>query len=412
MQRILRRRKVLGWILLVLILIVVGSVLFRSPFPPIEIKPEALIDNVFPLGPLGDFDLDNTLISAWIAIGVLTLLSFLVTRRMELIPRGLQNFVEAILEWFLNLVESIAGRENGRRFFPIVASIFFFVLVANWISLVPGFGTIGNVESADEVIEEIIEEQAEDAGISVADAEEQLVAYLHLVEAGGEIPEHLEVGAEIFAELEDVDLQLLDEIGPFRVLPLSLSDQKISASEYLELKERGELSQGKSVGFVVPFFRNANTALNTTLALALVGMFFVEYWGVRSVGFFRYSAKFFNFGRLRRGEIVSGLLDVFVGGLEALSEVARIISFTFRLFGNMFAGEILILVMTFLIPLAVVLPFYGLELFVGFIQAIIFSILTLIFAVIAVAAHGEEAHEEGGETREPAETSTEGIREV
>ena len=88
----------------------------------------------------------------------------------------------------------------------------------------------------------------------------------------------------------------------------------------------------------------------------------------------------------------SGLIDIFVGGLEALSELIRIVSFTFRLFGNMTAGEILIMVAAFLLPMAVGWMVYGLELFIGFIQALVFSGLTLAFVSMAVISHEEEAH--------------------
>ena len=95
--------------------------------------------------------------------------------------------------------------------------------------------------------------------------------------------------------------------------------------------------------------------------------------------------------RLMRGNPM-GVIDFFVGILEFIAEVARLVSFTFRLFGNMLAGEILLLMMTFLIPLLLALPFYGLELLIGFIQAIIFGGLTLIFLTLAVQPHEEEAH--------------------
>jgi F-type H+-transporting ATPase subunit a len=97
--------------------------------------------------------------------------------------------------------------------------------------------------------------------------------------------------------------------------------------------------------------------------------------------------------------------------LEGVSEIARLISFTFRLFGNMFAGEILIFVMMFLIPLGLAVPFYGLELFVGFIQAIIFAVLTLMFAVIAVTAHGHDEHSEA-EAEIPAQVEGTGPEEL
>ncbi len=87
---------------------------------------------------------------------------------------------------------------------------------------------------------------------------------------------------------------------------------------------------------------------------------------------------------------MTGVINIFIGLLEGLSEFIRIISFTFRLFGNMTAGEILLLVATFLVPWIFALPFYGLELLVGFVQALIFAGLTLVFLTVATAAHGEE----------------------
>ena len=123
----------------------------------------------------------------------------------------------------------------------------------------------------------------------------------------------------------------------------------------------------------------------------MVSFVFVEFWGIKSLRL-SYFGKFFRFGALLRGRIFEGLIDVFVGVLEMLSEFIRIVSFTFRLFGNMTAGEILVLVSAFLVPFVATVGVYGLELLVGFIQALIFSGLTLVFAAIAITAHHEEAH--------------------
>ncbi len=149
------------------------------------------------------------------------------------------------------------------------------------------------------------------------------------------------------------------------------------------INEEGEITRH--------LLRPAGTDLNMPLALAIISFVFVEFWGIRVLGF-RYFGKFFRFGALLRGNIFQGLVDIFVGFLELLSEFVRIISFTFRLFGNMTAGEILLLVTAFLIPFVFSLPFYGLELLVGFIQALIFSGLTLVFVTIAVTPHGGEEH--------------------
>jgi F-type H+-transporting ATPase subunit a len=123
----------------------------------------------------------------------------------------------------------------------------------------------------------------------------------------------------------------------------------------------------------------------------------VEFWGLQSLGL-GYLKKFFAFGAiLKKGPL--GIIDIFVGLLELVSELSRMISFTFRLFGNIFAGSVLMLMMTFLTPFVLILPFYGLELFVGAIQAFVFAVLTLVFAMSAVSHHGDDEHhveEHGG----------------
>ena len=137
------------------------------------------------------------------------------------------------------------------------------------------------------------------------------------------------------------------------------------------------------------FLRPAGTDLNMPLALALISFFVVEYLGFRAHGV-GYLGEFIRFGNLLRGRILTGLIDLFVGVLEAVSHVVRVVSFTFRLFGNMTAGEILLLVTSFLVTFIFSVPFYGLELMVGLIQGVIFAALTVVFAAIAVAPHEAE----------------------
>ena len=120
------------------------------------------------------------------------------------------------------------------------------------------------------------------------------------------------------------------------------------------------------------------------MAIAIVAMVLVHFWGFSILGFGSHLSKFINFK--------SGPVGFFVGILEGISEFARIISFTFRLFGNIFAGEVLLFAMAFLLPLIGIIPFLGLELFVGLIQALIFSVLTLVFASMATVSHGDEGH--------------------
>jgi F-type H+-transporting ATPase subunit a len=150
-------------------------------------------------------------------------------------------------------------------------------------------------------------------------------------------------------------------------------------------------------------FRAANTDVNVPLSIALMSFFFVESWGMRAIGVSHYLGEFINVrqflqglkelftGKIKTGpmNIVFGFISLFVGVLEIFSHLTRMLSFTFRLFGNMTAGEILILVSCFLVPLVFTIPFYGLELLIGMIQALIFSGLTLVFGTIAISPHEE-----------------------
>src|SRR3972149_1790312 len=121
-----------------IVLFLFGFVFLRGPTPHIAIKAETIKS-------FGPFDLTNTVLTSWIVVLVLIAVVYLGTRRRELVPRGFQNVFEAVLEAFYNLVVSVAGEKNGRRFFPVVATIFFFVLASNWLSLVPAFNVYGLV---------------------------------------------------------------------------------------------------------------------------------------------------------------------------------------------------------------------------------------------------------------------------
>ena len=268
-----------------------------TPQPDPQLPPEVVF-HIF------GFPVTNSMVGAWVTIIFLVGFSYAITRRMKLIPSRLQALFEAFIGYLYNFCVTVAGEKDGRRFFPVVATIFLFVAFNAWLALVPGFGSI-------------------------------LIHTAH-----GEA--HL--------------------------------------------------------------LRAANTDINMPLALAAVSFFFVWFFGFRSLGV-RYLSKFFNFGEffagvrhLFKGSLKSGLSKMFTGAiasfagfLELLSEFIRIISFTFRLFGNMTAGEILLLIAVFLIPWIFALPFYGLELLVGFVQALIFAGLTLVFLTVAVSHHGESS---------------------
>ena len=143
-------------------------------------------------------------------------------------------------------------------------------------------------------------------------------------------------------------------------------------------------------------FRSAGTDLNMPLALALVSFVFVEFWGLKMLGF-SYVGKFIPVGAfirsIRRRQFFQAFIAIFVGLLEGISELVRVVSFTFRLFGNMTAGEVLVLMAAFLVPFVATVFVYGLELLVGVVQALIFAGLTLVFVTVAITAHEEEKTE-------------------
>ena len=342
-----------------LVLVMGGFVFLRGPTPDIRIKPETLYS-------VGSINITNTMVTSWVVVALMIALVFLASRRWELVPRGVQNLLEFIIESFYNLVASIVGEKNGRRFFPVVATIFFFVLFANWFSLFPIFNVIGLGEESDHGIV-----------MKKADLGPLPTAYIPL------------------SSLHQMKGQTIDEDDP-------------EAAQ----KAEQEKEKGNFVGELRPFLRGVNTDLNMPLGLAIMSAIFVEFWGISTLGFSTYGSKFFNFGgllrgirRLSLGELFTGVVDAFVGFLELASEAVRLISFTFRLFGNMFAGEVVILMFTFLIPLVFTLPFYGLELFVGLIQAFIFALLTLVFGMIAVSHGSHPGAEEAEAEIHPAETT-------
>jgi F0F1-type ATP synthase membrane subunit a len=382
-------RLLVGVLVIVLIFFIIGFIfgeigqsLFGIDEPPswisvgqphVELPAESIMSEpLFSLGSLGDFYLTNTLIAALLTIVVVVGLFFAATRKMKIVPGRLQNLVEAGLELLLNFVESVAGKENGRRFFPIVATIFIFVIFNAYLALIPLFGpgiTAGEHEESHALSAGTVEIVKIEEGDRVEE---------------GEIIYILDTGEEIAAPING-EVEHLLHVG-----------DSVAANESVA-----------SIDNHWPLFRSANTDLNMPLALALVSFVFVEFWGMRVIGRRRYlSTTFFNFGLLFRSirqlfkgkvrtafsGIITGFIEVFVGMLELLSHFVRLISFTFRLFGNMLAGEILLIIAVFLVPWVMAIPFYGLELLVGFVQALIFAGLTLVFVVIAVAPHEEEGH--------------------
>lgn len=147
--------------------------------------------------------------------------------------------------------------------------------------------------------------------------------------------------------------------------------------------EHGAEAVEHAVSFI-PFFRPPSSDLNFTVALGVVSVLTAQILGIAALGFFKHMGKFFTFKK--------GPIYTFVGLLEVVSEVAKMVSFSFRLFGNIFAGEVLLTVIAAIVPFVVPLPFYALELFVALVQALVFTMLSLVFFTMATASHDE--HEE------------------
>ncbi|MQG75716.1 MAG: hypothetical protein FI703_00125, partial [SAR202 cluster bacterium] len=171
--------------------------------------------------------------------------------------------------------------------------------------------------------------------------------------------------------------------------PLTVEAHRFNDGVEAAITAAGGEADSMSPGINATFLRPAGTDLNMPLALSLIVFLFVEILGIRAhgIGYFK---EFFRFGKLLHGKILEGLIDLFVGVLEGISHLVRLVSFTFRLFGNMTAGEILLLIATFLVPFIVSIPVYGLELMVGLIQGVIFAGLAIVFASMAVATHKDE----------------------
>lgn len=244
--------------------------------PHIEIAAEELLT-------VGRLTITNTFVAAWLVTGFLILGAYLLSRRIQLVPAGAQNVFEVVTETLLDLMEGIFGsRQKAERYFPIIATLFIFIISSNWFGILPGVGTIGFFEH-------------------VGDHEK-----------------------------------------------------------------------------FVPLLRSAASDLNVTLALGIVAMTLVNVSGAAALGMGAHLKKFFT---------ISNPINMFVGILELLSEFAKIISFSFRLFGNVFAGEVLLVIVGFLAPYGAPVPFLLLEVFVGFIQALVFAMLTMVFISIATS-HG------------------------
>jgi F-type H+-transporting ATPase subunit a len=283
---------------------------------------EPIIENFLGLGPLY---LVNTIPTLAVTIVLLVVIAFFTNRslkksqRTDLVPRGIGNVMEAILEMLYNLTEGSAGTKWARAIFPWFATIMIYVLFANLLKLIPGFESIGVLHPAH------------GEGHPIA-------------EWGG---------------------------GWANLLPA-----KVEEGGYI----------------LAPFFRGISVDLNFTASLAIISVVMIQVIGFRAQGF-GYLSKFFNTRRMFQVPFF-GAMDFLVGLLELISEVSKILSFAFRLFGNMFAGVVLVAIVAGLLGKISILPamIMMFELFVGVIQAFVFGMLTMVFMAQATQGHGGEEH--------------------
>jgi F-type H+-transporting ATPase subunit a len=365
---------VAGGVAVVFVLFII-SITYRSvPQPLIEIKGESLAEITLIPGvahSIGTLEIRNTLITSWSVVALLVILAYVSGRTVKMIPSGWQNFVEGVIEGIHGLVVNTAGEKNGRRFFWVIATFLIYVAISNWFALLPFFNTIGKIEpvsaeKADFHDQAMVVDEA--AGLSIINFKTKLINI-------------------------DVDETRCDSLKS-DAKDACIQDQREKA--IVVAQEKHHVTGDKKLAVMAPYFRSMNTDLMTPLSLAIASAIFVEYWGFSTLGLRGYGGKFINTKKLRQGNLLMGAIDVFVGVLEGIAELARLISFSFRLFGNMIAGEILLLVMTFMLPFAfyIVSIFYGLEIFVGAIQAFVFGMLTLVFGVLATTGHGDD-HAQG-----------------
>lgn len=254
-----------------------------------------------PMFSIGQFPVTNSYINSTLTMVGFIIFAFLINRAVGYYskhgsaPRGLLNFFEALLETLYGYFDGVTqSRSKTIKFLPIVGTLFLFILISNWIGLLPGIGSLGIYQQHHGVIE------------------------------------------------------------------------------------------------LIPLFRPATSDLNMTLAMAIIAVVSSHLIGIAAIGFFKYANKFIKLGdlwhavtSLNPSKIMVAVIEFFVGFIEIFSEVAKMVSLSLRLFGNVFAGEVLLTVLGSLIAFLLPLPFIALELLVGLIQAVVFSMLTLVYLTVA-----------------------------
>ncbi len=439
-----------------LLLLIAGFVVMLTVPPVIPVI--QLPGEVWPNGWM-----TNTLAASIIVWILLILLAFYTRGAMPKgsneVPRGgFYNLFEMAFEGLYGFVRNITGERYLRYIFSFFMTIFLIVLLSNWIELIPGVDSVGFLHARAQSdpatgaveVEEGFELNTVLPGVYALDPDcpwlspeetavmtvEARIAREQQNCATGttrviEGPEALVAGAE--HELEPAADSESAEAG----VEAAATEAAVAHEGAVTGDTEGAVEEGGRIDeavepdpeaaetgepqeerleavhaptgdprvpwHIIPFLRAPSTDLNMTAALALIAVVMTQVLGFRALGI-GYLTKFFNFRTLLTSPL--GGIDVAVGLLELIGEFARILSFAFRLLGNIFAGSILLFVMSFLIPF-LPWPFFILEFFVGIIQALVFALLTAIFMNLATASH--HAEDEHGHAEEiPVEASAVG----
>jgi F-type H+-transporting ATPase subunit a len=253
-----------------------------------------------PIAEVAGIPITNSLVNTWAVVIIIVLFSYFIRKNIKTIPGKVQNAFEMIVEGFLGIFDSVTGsRKISLKFFPMVFSFFLLILIYNWMGLLPGVGSVGQVQIHD--------------------------------------------GHNMF----------------------------------------------------IPYLRGGTADINTTLALALIGVVASHIFGILTLGMWNHLNKFINFKAFMEipkkvkedwTVLIVNPIKAFVGLIEIIGELAKVASLTFRLFGNIFAGEVLLASMSAILAFGLPIPFMFMEVLVGLIQALIFSILILSYLSMATSA--------------------------
>lgn len=335
---------------LCLLLLLVFGIVVPPVLPVIQLPGEVLVEwseGSFLNGFMGS-GLTNTFVATLITFVLLVVLAFSLkakSRTADEVPTGGYNFFEMLIEFAYGYVENAAGKW-AKTFFPFFMTFILWIIVANWMELIPGVDAIGKWENLPEHKVHLAEKAAEEEGHHLTDEE------IHEIEAKYEGTGDVRNGI---------------------------------------ILAKGQEGDAEKDWAIIPYVRAGSTDLNFTLALAIISVVMTQYYGMKALGL-KYWGKFFVWDGDKIAKNPLAILDPVVGLLEFISEIFKIVSFAFRLLGNIFAGQVLLFVIASLIPIANLL-FWHLEFAVGALQALVFALLTLTFMSMATQGHGDHGEE-------------------